>query len=213
MANLNNDISRPMRRGQVHQSNEWSEEGNMQKPSDDTNGANTSSSPSKPVPGRPRRRKPLTTSLPTVKKKKQKAGFWKRFHARWIDGYSPLIIAVLLWYLLGVVSIGTSKLLLMDSHHHGHIGNVPPLYLTLQQLFLGTNLLRYLLRMRAFGSLGMQPFPSNPPTTTSHRSRKSKPRYAHTYSMHVHLDLKHNLFMLFMFVCIAVRFGNHLEPT
>ena len=183
MANLNNEAGRPMRRGQPHQSNGWSEETNKQKPLDeagDANGANTSESPSKPVPGRPRRRKPLSTPLPTPKKKK-KTSFWKRFHARWIDGYSPLILAVLLWYLLGVVSIGTSKLLLMDSHHHGHIGNIPPLYLTLQQLFLGSNLLRYLLRMRAFGSLGLQPFPSNLPTT-SHRSRKSKPRYAHTYA-------------------------------
>lgn len=185
MANLiGNDTGIPMRRGRPlspQSSNGWTSE-SEKKPldHDENNGTNgdtaSSSSPSKPVPGRPRRRKPITP-LPTTKKK-QNATFWKRFHARWIAGYSPLILAVLLWYTLGVVSIGTSKLLLMEpSHHHGHVGNVPPLYLTLQQLFLGSNLLRYLLRMRAFGSAGMQPFPSQPPPTTSHRSRKSKPRY------------------------------------
>jgi drug/metabolite transporter (DMT)-like permease len=129
---------------------------------------------SKAVPGRARRRVPLP---PTPSKKKKQASFWHRFYARWIQGYSPLLLAVLLWYLLGVVSIGTSKLLLSKpSHHHDHVGNVPPLYLTLQQLFLGSNLLRFLLWIGAFGSTGLQPFPSLAPVTTSHRSRHLQPR-------------------------------------
>jgi drug/metabolite transporter (DMT)-like permease len=130
---------------------------------------------SKAIPGRARRRVPLP---PTPSKKKEQATFWHRFYARWIQGYSPLLVAVLLWYLLGVVSIGTSKLLLSKpSHHHDHVGNVPPLYLTLQQLFLGSNLLRFLLWIGAFGSTGLQPFPSPfVSSTTSHRSRQSKPR-------------------------------------
>ena len=171
----------PMRRGKPsppQDSNGWSAE-SKQKPLENgsIDDVTSKTSPSKPVPGRPRRRKPVTP-LPTTSKKKT-ASFWKRFHARWIEGYSPLILAVLLWYLLGVVSIGTSKLLLMNPQH-GHVGNVPPLYLTLQQLFIGSNLLRYLLRMQAFGSAGIQPFPSKAPPTTSHRSRQSKPRYAWT---------------------------------
>lgn len=184
MATSINDTGKPMRRGKPSpppNSNGWSVESKrktLNGGGGDGNGieGSHSSSPSKPIPGRPRR-KPLA-ALPTPKKKK-KSSFWRRFQARWIDGYSQIILAVMLWYLLGVVSIGTSKLLLMDpGHYHGHVGNVPPLYLTLQQLFLGSNLLRYLLRIRAFGSTGMQPFPSKPQPTTSHRSRKSKQRYA-----------------------------------
>ena len=131
------------------------------------------SSPSKAVPGRPRRRLPnLSTAIPMHKQKKQKASFWRRFYARWIQGYSPLLLAVMAWYLLGVVSIGTSKYLLMKPTRH--VGHVPPLYLTLQQLFLGSNFLRFMLRVRAFGSTGMQPFPSHSVANTSHRARKPK---------------------------------------
>lgn len=179
-----NDTSGPMRRGKPsppNDSNGWSV-ASEQKPLDSSNSniraaiQTNKSSPSMPIPGRPRRRKPVTP-LPAPKKKKGPS-FWKRFHARWIKGYSPLVMAVLLWYLLGVVSIGTSKLLLSSPNGHHGVGNVPPLYLTLQQLLIGSTLLRYLLRMRAFGSVGMQPFPSKPLPTTSHRSRNSKPRYA-----------------------------------
>lgn len=50
----------------------------------------------------------------------------------------PIPLAVLLWYVLGVVSIASSKVLL--STH-----NVPPLVLTVQQLLIGMTLLRVLL--------------------------------------------------------------------
>jgi drug/metabolite transporter (DMT)-like permease len=46
-------------------------------------------------------------------------------------------------------------------------------------LFLGSTLLRFLLRIRAFGSVGLQPFPPllRPTSTMSHRSRQhSTPR-------------------------------------
>lgn len=184
MNNLANDTnSQTMRRGKLspsQKSNGWAEEnkGASQVANGSAADDNNDSSPSKPVPGRPRRRHPLTP-LPTSKKKKKRASFWTRFHAKWIAGYSSLILAVLLWYNLGVISISISKLLLMNPEH-GHVGNVPPLFLTLQQLLIGSTLLRYLLRIRAFGSAGLQPFPSNPPPTTSHRSRKNKPRYALT---------------------------------
>jgi len=65
---------------------------------------------------------------------------------------SSIFIAVFLWYMLGVLSIATTKLLLQ--------ARVPPLYLTLQQLFLGSNLLHMMLHMRAFGSsAGLLPWP------------------------------------------------------
>lgn len=68
------------------------------------------------------------------------------------NGLPTILIAVLLWYFLGVFSIATTKLLLSSG--------VPPLYLTLQQLFLGSNLLRFLLHIRAFGSsAGLLPWP------------------------------------------------------
>jgi hypothetical protein len=68
-----------------------------------------------------------------------------------VSNYAALSTAVLLWYLLGVLSIGTTKLLLNQG--------VPPLYLTLQQLFLGSNFLRFLLEYKAFGSAGLAPWP------------------------------------------------------
>jgi drug/metabolite transporter (DMT)-like permease len=179
MNNLTNDTnSSTMRRGKLsppQKLNGWTEE-NKSAPQVENGAADdeNDSSPSKPVPGRPRRRHSLNPLAPP-KKKKKRASFWTRFHAKWIAGYSSLILAVLLWYNLGVISISISKLLLMNPEH-GHVGNVPPLFLTLQQLCIGKTLLRYLLRIRAFGSAGLQPFPSNPPLATSHRSRKNKPR-------------------------------------
>ena len=50
-------------------------------------------------------------------------------------------LAILLWYLLGVISIASSKVLL-SSH------DVPPLLLTLQQLMIGMTMLRTLLGMQ-----------------------------------------------------------------
>lgn len=102
----------------------------------------------KPKPGRIKRLQPLP------KGKKKKSSFLTRFHQKWIVGassYAILCLAVLLWYLLGVISIGTTKVLLQDG--------TPPLWLTLQQLFLGSNLLRFLLHARAMGSAGLQPWP------------------------------------------------------
>lgn len=54
------------------------------------------------------------------------------------------------WYLLGVVAIVSTKLLLME-------WNVPPLFLTFQQLLLASSLLR--LRLVAFSHAGAQPMP------------------------------------------------------
>jgi drug/metabolite transporter (DMT)-like permease len=53
----------------------------------------------------------------------------------------PVPAAVLLWYLLGVVSIASSKVLLTRY-------TVPPLVLTLQQLIVGMTLLRIMLEMQ-----------------------------------------------------------------
>jgi hypothetical protein len=92
------------------------------------------------------------------------------------NSYSTLLFAVLLWYSLGVVSISTSKLLLTPppttsiSHqnqypqeydteykYYHHVGGVPPLLLTLQQLLLGCTILRCLLQIQFMSSPGIHP--------------------------------------------------------
>ena len=110
------------------------------------------------------------TKKSSSRKVKRKGGtIVKRFYNRWIKGvvpsFSSLLLAVFLWYVLGVLSIGTSKLLLMIDGHHRHrhhhplIGGVPPLYLSLQQLVIGAILLRFLLNIRFLGSPGLAPWP------------------------------------------------------
>ena len=72
----------------------------------------------------------------------------------------PIPIAILLWYLLGVISIATSKILLSNN-------NVPPLVLTVQQLIIGMTFLRLLLELQTSGDVekdvqfrrGVQPVP------------------------------------------------------
>lgn len=97
-------------------------------------------------------------------KGRRRKGFCYRFYAAWVRPAvrtcSSLFVAVLLWYGLGVVSIGTSKILL-TTDASSHVGGVPPLYLTLQQLFLGAALLRFLAEIRLAGiTPGVQAWPS-----------------------------------------------------
>ena len=113
----------------------------------------------RPLPGRARRKRQ------NRRRKYEQSGsqsFSKRFYARWIKGFatsfSKLFVAVALWYGLGVVSIATSKLLLTQ-----YAAAVPPLCLTLQQLFIGSTLLRFLLRIRFLDSSGLQPCPTSAP--------------------------------------------------
>jgi drug/metabolite transporter (DMT)-like permease len=129
------------------------------------NRISSNSSNNKAVPGRPRRRKTDGTpggSGGSGRRIGRKRGFWYRFYKRWIypslNSFSSLFIAVLLWYSLGVISIGTSKLLLMP-RHDGTSG-VPPLFLTFQQLIIGSSLLRCMLQLRFMGSSGLQAWPS-----------------------------------------------------
>jgi hypothetical protein len=94
----------------------------------------------------------------TMSGKGRKDNRWfKLYHNMMLGGEIPSVVslgvAVLLWYLLGVVSIGTTKLLL----NHG----VPPFYLTFQQLLLGSNLLRFVLQNhKSLGSSGLIPWPT-----------------------------------------------------
>jgi drug/metabolite transporter (DMT)-like permease len=111
---------------------------------------------SRAVPGRPRRKRSTNVSG-------RKRRFCYRLYVKWVEGtvlsMSSLFFAVLLWYLLGVVSIGTSKYLLMK-HEGDHLGRVPPLFLTLQQQVIGSILLRFLLQIQFLGlSQGLQPWP------------------------------------------------------
>ena len=64
----------------------------------------------------------------------------------------PIPLAVAGWYILGVLSITTSKVLL--STH-----KVPALALTLQQLSIGVSLLYFLVTRTSASSLGLRPVP------------------------------------------------------
>eukprot|EP00531_Pseudo-nitzschia_arenysensis_P014505 CAMPEP_0116136028 /NCGR_PEP_ID=MMETSP0329-20121206/11503_1 /TAXON_ID=697910 /ORGANISM="Pseudo-nitzschia arenysensis, Strain B593" /LENGTH=627 /DNA_ID=CAMNT_0003630863 /DNA_START=76 /DNA_END=1959 /DNA_ORIENTATION=- len=80
----------------------------------------------------------------------------------------PLVLAVILWYSLGVVSISSSKVLLtpyqgtgiddqyLDDEYENHaiyqhVGGLPPLFLTLQQLLLGSTFLRLAIQFKLLG--------------------------------------------------------------
>jgi drug/metabolite transporter (DMT)-like permease len=75
----------------------------------------------------------------------------------------PLVTAVFLWYSLGVVSISSSKVLLTpyggsgiddeyETHaRYQHAGGVPPLFLTVQQLLLGSTFLRLAIEFKFMG--------------------------------------------------------------
>ena len=133
----------------------------------------------RPLPGRARRKRGKFQRTSSS----ERQSFAKRCYARWFKGFASfflgsgaLIVAVALWYLLGVVSIATSKLLLTH-----YTAAVPPLVLTVQQLLIGTTLLRFLLHTHFLSSPGLQPaiastnrhvsrrwsYVSPPPTTNS----------------------------------------------
>ena len=127
----------------------------------------------KALPGRPRRRRRAVSETKNGNRGKPSSqSFCYQFYAKWIQGClqnsalsSNLLLAVLLWYCLGVVSITSSKILLTPAKVHfkhpryyHHVGGVPPLYLTLQQLFLGSCFLRTLLSIRFLNSPGVQPW-------------------------------------------------------
>ncbi|KAL3794135.1 hypothetical protein HJC23_012842 [Cyclotella cryptica] len=104
--------------------------------------------PTAVVPGRPRRRphpKPAHISNAVVRHRPPLSDCHDdtpctKEHSPSHSYNLPVPVAVLLWYLLGVVSIASTKVLL--STHH-----VPPLLLTLQQLVIGVTLLRTLLAL------------------------------------------------------------------
>lgn len=123
----------------------------------------------RPLPGRPKRRRDLALT------RRKSRSFWTRLYTRWIQGivtsFSSLFLALVLWYSLGVVSIGSSKLLL-SQHERMLVGNIPPLLLTLQQLLVGSTLLRFLLQIRFLDSVGLQPWPSTSVDSVSLTSRR-----------------------------------------
>lgn len=127
----------------------------------------------KALPGRARRRgHGATTTMPKRKKNAQSVRH-RLMNSRWIKNpmrssnpLTSLIIAVFLWYTLGVISITTSNLLMMEPH------NLPPLALTMQQLLIGATLLRFLLSIRFLGSAGIQPWPS--PSAAAQAAEKSR---------------------------------------
>ena len=123
------------------------------------------------VPGRPRRRGNRTAlgTMPKSKKDPAQSIRYPLLNAKSMknmknqgssssSSYSSLLLAVFLWYSLGVISITTSNLLMMAPQNH--VGGVPPLFLTIQQLVIGTTMLRLLLNVGFIDSRGIQPWPS-----------------------------------------------------
>ena len=139
----------------------------------------TRSSAEKALPGRPRRRGGNRTTMTVTKRKKNPSQSirYRLMNARWMKNpmqssntFYSLAVAVLLWYTLGVISITSSNLLMMEPRDY--VGGVPPLFLTFQQLVIGTTLLRGLLHIRFLGSPGIQPWPSPSAAAQAAESRR-----------------------------------------
>jgi Triose-phosphate Transporter family len=166
-------------------------------------GAANNNSNDRALPGRPKRKRTGTGKLKTASSSKRKSSFCHRFYARWIKGrtlsapslhsLNSVYLAVLLWYCMGVVSIGTSKMLLMSHHVPGggeqgndaFFGGVPPLFLTLQQQVIGSLLLRFLLSIRFLDSSGIQPWPLSTDASTSSRNNNNSSRRPSAYTQRV----------------------------
>jgi hypothetical protein len=156
--------------------------------------------PSLAVPGRPRRRKLKrdSDSKSSSRKRKPRKSVWYRFYLQNVQPNisnpqnASLLLAVLLWYSLGVISISTSKLLLTPSRYnqhnpqyYRHVGGVAPLVLTVQQLLIGISFLRFLIGVKFLNSPGLQPWLSlcakkteiSPPRY--HRGHREDARYIH----------------------------------
>eukprot|EP00980_Cylindrotheca_fusiformis_P029528 scaffold23499_cov109-Cylindrotheca_fusiformis.AAC.5 len=129
------------------------------------------------VPGRAtrQRRRKKKANPKTAPRRKSSKTFLQRLYLKRIQPFvikpvgrvSSLVLAVLLWYSLGIISISTSKWLLLQSklpvgsnRYYYHVGGVAPLVLTTQQLALGSTFLRFLLSIRCLQSPGIQPLAS-----------------------------------------------------
>lgn len=132
------------------------------------NGNGYGPTPDRALPGRPRRRRNRNPafSMPKRKKNSSQSLPYRILNAPWMNNpvppsnsFTSLGVAILLWYTLGVISITSSNLLMMEPVDH--VGGVPPLLLTLQQLIIGVTMLQFLLRIRFLGSPGIQPWPNS----------------------------------------------------
>jgi hypothetical protein len=157
--------------------------------------------PSLAVPGRPRRRKLKGDgdSKTSSRRKRSQPGtsVWYRFYLNNVQpnifsnmnpqnanaNHASLLLAVLLWYSLGVISISTSKLLLTPSQYnphnpqyYRHVGGVAPLVLTVQQLLIGITFLRFLIGIKFLNSPGLQPWLS---LCANNQTEIVSPRYHH----------------------------------
>jgi drug/metabolite transporter (DMT)-like permease len=96
-----------------------------------------------------------------------------------------LIIAIALWYILGVFSIASSKILLTGNRQNTTTPNdsnnlmiqVLPLSLTLQQLIIGVSLLRFFLyvQYQNDNTSGMKPWPPSKIQHSDSHHRKNRP--------------------------------------
>lgn len=179
------------------------------------------------IPGRPQRRfkgkkRKMGASKNSSTKRKSNKQFWNGWSKWWSSNDSDksknsqslhsLLLAVVLWYSLGVISISTSKLLLTppsessieSPRQHHHVGGVAPLVLTLQQLFLGSNFLRFLLSIRFMGSAGLQPYESlyqEAPSSPSSSLRNDSPIVVRSL-----LKNKETRYLVFAGLCFTLGF-------
>jgi Triose-phosphate Transporter family len=185
----------------------------------------------KALPGRPKRKRTGTKTGSS----KRNSSFCHRFYVRWIKGkkaalmttfsfnsFNSVYLAVLAWYCLGVVSIGTSKMLLMSHNDDGDpftFGGVPPLFLTLQQQVIGSLLLRFLLSIRFMDSSGMQPWPvsssmSSMDAASRNISRLRSPSLSSSSSPYAHRGIHNNKDSSFLArLRESVTFLSSLQPS
>jgi drug/metabolite transporter (DMT)-like permease len=138
------------------------------------------------IPGRPRRRRVVPKrnqgrfiqySQVMVSTRNSARQLLRTIQGSIIHIDLSLLVAILLWYSLGVVSIASSKILLSGSNHPAVVSiRVNPLCLTLQQLMIGVTLLRFVLQLKCMNTSGITVWPppvENGTTSTTTTTTKS----------------------------------------
>jgi len=105
-----------------------------------------------------------------------------------------LLLAIALWYNLGILSIGTSKVLLSSPLY----GRVHPLLLTLQQHIIGSSILLCLMRANFLGSAGLQKW-----RPQALRGRRLTSAVKQSSLSEMGIDISHPLLLAGMFFSIG----------
>ena len=129
-----------------------------------------------PLPGKVKQKRPLAfrpalrrkTNNPSNHGSRNSGNYNSSGTNNTTSSVLPLVVAVILWYSLGVASISSSKVLLtpydgididdeyLDDAYETHavfqhVGGLPPLFLTVQQLLLGSTFLRLAIEANFLG--------------------------------------------------------------